>query len=396
MRVTATSIFCSALLLGSAAASPCRNPNTGGRGDEGHAAPVYGTLPPATHTPYPVNGTVTTSAGGVPPVSSSAPVSFPGGAFPTISVPPVAGGTNSASSSAPVAGGPSATSSGAPVATPAPGGAVPAGKAIFKCTVPGTVALTFDDGPSAYTTKALDLLKAAGFSATFFLNGDNYSKIENRVPEVLRMLAENHQIGSHTWNHPHLSQLTDPEVRSQMFRLEEALFKIIGKIPTHMRPPYFDYNDATLASLGAIGYKVIHADIDTQDWQFNTQQNFQAAVTNFRTGLSNNGSIALMHDVHFGTIEYVLPEVIKAVQEAGLRAVSVGECLGESPSDWYRGPRPAADVTIPTGVIGPGAACAGPEGYVCAVGNCCSQYNFCGTTTDHCGTGCQSAFGLCN
>ncbi|KXJ85342.1 hypothetical protein Micbo1qcDRAFT_111182, partial [Microdochium bolleyi] len=300
------------------------------------------------------------------------------------------------------------------------GNVVPSGTVIVKCTVPGTIALTFDDGPSDYTIKALDLLKEAGMRATFFLNGDNYSKIENRVAEVNRMVAEGHQVGSHTWNHPFLSKLSDVEVRSQMYRLEEALYKIIGKIPTHMRPPYFDYNNNTLAALGSIGYKVINADIDTFDWQFNTKDNFQTAVTNFRNGVNSKGSITLMHDVHFGTIEYILPEVIKIVKESGLKAVPVGECLGESPAAWYRGPRPAGSTTIvplptttaaptstasatatgsvrpqPTGVIGPGASCGGTEGYVCSVGNCCSQYNFCGDTSAHCGAGCQSAFGLC-
>jgi hypothetical protein len=31
----------------------------------------------------------------------------------------------------------------------------------------------------------------------------------------------------------------------------------------------------------------------------------------------------------------------------------------------------------------------------CGTQFCCSQFGFCGTTTDHCGTGCQSAFGKC-
>ncbi|KAH8706968.1 hypothetical protein GQ44DRAFT_555533, partial [Phaeosphaeriaceae sp. PMI808] len=29
-------------------------------------------------------------------------------------------------------------------------------------------------------------------------------------------------------------------------------------------------------------------------------------------------------------------------------------------------------------------------------GNCCSQYSYCGSTIDYCGTGCQQDFGRCN
>jgi peptidoglycan/xylan/chitin deacetylase (PgdA/CDA1 family) len=35
---------------------------------------------------------------------------------------------------------------------------VPYGKAIYHCKVPGTVALTFDDGPWEYTEELLNLL----------------------------------------------------------------------------------------------------------------------------------------------------------------------------------------------------------------------------------------------
>ncbi|KAF1817187.1 hypothetical protein P152DRAFT_10527 [Eremomyces bilateralis CBS 781.70] len=40
----------------------------------------------------------------------------------------------------------------------------------------------------------------------------------------------------------------------------------------------------------------------------------------------------------------------------------------------------------------------GANGKTClnsAFGNCCSEHGWCGATTDHCGTGCQSGFGNC-
>ncbi len=41
----------------------------------------------------------------------------------------------------------------------AAGSSVPFGTIIESCTVPGTVALTFDDGPYIYTSQNLDTLK---------------------------------------------------------------------------------------------------------------------------------------------------------------------------------------------------------------------------------------------
>lgn len=38
-------------------------------------------------------------------------------------------------------------------------GEVPYGTDVFRCTVPGKVALTFDDGPDKFTNDLLDVLK---------------------------------------------------------------------------------------------------------------------------------------------------------------------------------------------------------------------------------------------
>ena len=75
---------------------------------------------------------------------------------------------------------------------------VPYGPVIWSCTQPGVVALTFDDGPYAFTNQLLDTLAGSGHRATFFVNGDNWDSIWNRQPLIHRMIDEGHQIGSHT------------------------------------------------------------------------------------------------------------------------------------------------------------------------------------------------------
>lgn len=57
-----------------------------------------------------------------------------------------------------------------------------------------------------------------------------------------------------------------------------------------------------------------------------------------------------------------------------------------------------AVVATPTSLVKrtPDGTCGGANGYICETGTCCSQYGWCGVTTDHCGAGCQTAFGQCN
>lgn len=282
------------------------------------------------------------------------------------------------------------------------GRAVPIGQAIFKCTTPGTIALTFDDGPFQYTQRAMDLLRDGGnMKATFFVNGQNRDSVLNRRPAIERMLRENHQIGHHTWSHPFLTQVSNAEVRKQMIDLENTLFDMTGRFPTYMRPPYFDYNQNTLNIMRDLGYKVIIADIDTKDFETNSPSNYQVAVTKFREGVAKGGSISLAHDIHEGTVNLILPEMIKIVRQRGLRAVTVGECLGDAPSNWYRYAKRASTAAPPTtqpptGVVGPGGQCGGSNKWMCASGLCCSQYGWCGDTAQYCANGCQRAFGRCN
>lgn len=58
--------------------------------------------------------------------------------------------------------------------------------------------LSFDDGPSVFTEKILDILKEFKAKASFFVCGKN----AERYPETIkRILKEGHLIGNHTFSH---------------------------------------------------------------------------------------------------------------------------------------------------------------------------------------------------
>ncbi|KAF4972199.1 hypothetical protein FSARC_1181 [Fusarium sarcochroum] len=213
---------------------------------------------------------------------------------------------------------------------------VSAGIAIYSCTQEGTVALTFDDGPFAYTESVLDQLATAGFKATFFLNGMNLGNIADYQSTVSRMVDEGHQVASHTYGHPNLAGLDDFEVEQQMSLLSNEFSNILGKYPVYMRPPYFSFSDRTLQVLGKLGYKVIIADIDTNDWLHPSIGDVGPSLESYKAGLENGGSIVLMHDVHINTVENILPQIIQATRRSGRKAVTVGECLGDPETNWYR------------------------------------------------------------
>ncbi|KAF7936224.1 uncharacterized protein EAE98_002443 [Botrytis deweyae] len=56
----------------------------------------------------------------------------------------------------------------------------------------------------------------------------------------------------------------------------------------------------------------------------------------------------------------------------------------------------ATNTATPTATLSPDGSCGGDNGYTCESPNCCSESGYCGSTSDFCGVGCQSAFGICS
>jgi peptidoglycan/xylan/chitin deacetylase (PgdA/CDA1 family) len=74
---------------------------------------------------------------------------------------------------------------------------------------------------------------------------------------IQRMIAEGHQVASHTWSHQDLTQLTHQQRVDQVIKNEIALVDILGFFPTYLRPPYEDMNADVLGDLNTLGYHVV-------------------------------------------------------------------------------------------------------------------------------------------
>lgn len=206
--------------------------------------------------------------------------------------------------------------------------------------------MTFDDGPYLYTNHLLDVLEQHKAKATFFINGDNLGRgnIDDPStpwPETLRRMHHaGHQIGSHTWSHVDLTAVS-PSTRDQdVVNLEDALVNIFGWYPIYLRPPYGSCELECQEDFAQRRYHVITWDIDTRDFEHRSPETVHYAMDIFSDVLSwdslHNSYITLSHDVHEPTA-YILAEfMLRMLEERGYRAVTVGECLGDPPGNWYR------------------------------------------------------------
>ena len=108
-----------------------------------------------------------------------------------------------------------------------------------------------------------------------------------------------------------------------MDQLSNALRNIIGRVPRYMRSPYFAANDLSLSTLRDLNFHVIHASIDTLDWQNDSEAAIGISVQRFKDGLNQGGTIELSHDVHEWTANTLVQAMINAVKAKGLRGMFI-------------------------------------------------------------------------
>jgi peptidoglycan/xylan/chitin deacetylase (PgdA/CDA1 family) len=207
------------------------------------------------------------------------------------------------------------------------------------------IALTFDDGPGVYTSQLLDILDKNQVKATFFVTGNNFGPIDDPTtqwPSILqRMHASGHQIASHTWTHPDLNIADWATRESQMTMTDAALSHVLGFAPTYTRPPYGSCEAACLNHLGSLGYHIVNWNIDTKDYMYDDPWQIENAKQNFADALSGGDPsttsfISLAHDIKSQTVQSLAQYMIETARAKGYRLVTVGECLGEPASNWYR------------------------------------------------------------
>ena len=207
---------------------------------------------------------------------------------------------------------------------------------------PGEVALTFDDGPDPHwTAKILDILKARHAPATFFVIGQN---MEAYPDLVKREVDEGMLVGSHTYTHPNIAEISPGEMGLQL-NVTQRLFQVItGRTMRFFRPPYLgDASPSTprevapLLKARDLGYLSVGLRIDPDDWKRPDAQLIvsrtldRLADANPETG----GQIVLLHDSGGDRSRTIaaLPHLIDAIRARGYTLTTVAGLAGIAPAD---------------------------------------------------------------
>ncbi|WP_329039338.1 glycosyltransferase [Streptomyces sp. NBC_01725] len=191
--------------------------------------------------------------------------------------------------------------------------------------------LTFDDGPDPeWTPKVLDKLKEYDAHAVFFVTGT----MASRHPDLVRrMVAEGHEIGLHTFNHPDLAYQTKSRIDWELTQNQLVLAGAAGIRTSLFRPPYSSFADAmddkswpVTEYIGSLGYITVLNNTDSEDWKRPGVEEIIERATPEGT----RGSIVLMHDSGGDRSQTVtaLGRFLPSMQERGYEFANLTEALG--------------------------------------------------------------------
>jgi peptidoglycan/xylan/chitin deacetylase (PgdA/CDA1 family) len=218
------------------------------------------------------------------------------------------------------------------------------------------VSLTFDGGSTDNAAeKILDALKTQGVHSTFFLTGEFIKK----YPQIVkRIVAEGHEVGNHTWSHPHLTTFAQNKRQDVRPGVDEAFLKnelirtaslfrlVTGKEMAKLwRAPYGEYNAEILRWAARAGFRHTawtvgrgwEENMDTLDWvsdknskAYHSGEAIAEKILNYgkdkKTGA--NGVIILMHLGTERSDDFPhekLPDIIRGLAKDGYRMVTVSE-----------------------------------------------------------------------
>lgn len=195
------------------------------------------------------------------------------------------------------------------------------------------VSITFDDGPSEYTGRILDILKQKQVPATFFVIGENAEQFPSAVK---REFADGHMVGNHTYSHPNIAKESDEATRFELSMTLRLIEHDTGHGTILFRPPYnADSEPQTPAEMVPIdraqsrGYVTIGERIDPRDWEVGTTPD---KILQQVLEQKDDGHMILLHDGGGDRTPTIaaLPRIVDTLRSDGYTFVPLERLIGRT------------------------------------------------------------------
>jgi probable sporulation protein (polysaccharide deacetylase family) len=165
-----------------------------------------------------------------------------------------------------------------------------------------------------YLPDMLKTLDENNLHITFFIGGS----WANKYPDIVKELANRgHELGNHTYSHPHPNTLSKEKNKEQIVKTEELVASLTGIKTNLYAPPYGEYNNTVLLAAQELDYTTIMWSIDTIDWKRPPPEVIQDRVLK----KLHNGAIILMHPT--APTAQALPGLIAEIKKRGYTITTI-------------------------------------------------------------------------
>ncbi len=182
------------------------------------------------------------------------------------------------------------------------------------------IAITIDGVWGAdQTSHILDIFDKYKVKITFFFGGFWLEKYPEMAKEIV---SRGHEIGNHTYTHPHCNSLTSGQLQDELTKTSKLIQQLTGQWPRFFRPPFGEYNNQVIQVCEQENYQVIQWSIDSLDWR---EPGVHFIVKRVMDNASP-GDIILMHNAAPHTpdaLELIIPRLI----EQGYKIVPLSELV---------------------------------------------------------------------
>lgn len=175
------------------------------------------------------------------------------------------------------------------------------------------------------TDEILTILDEHGLKTTFFLAG---YWVDKHPDYVAKIAAAGHEIGNHSYSHPHMTTLDEKGIAYELQKNEYLIQDLTGQRTTLFRPPFGEYDNKVISVASALGYHTIQWSVDSLDWKnLSSNKIYERVMSQIKPG-----SIVLFHNAAPGTpgaIRRLIPDLLSQ----GYAIVPVSELLHKG--DFY-------------------------------------------------------------
>lgn len=167
--------------------------------------------------------------------------------------------------------------------------------------------------------KILEVLEKNNVKLTFFMVGD---WVEKYPEETKKIYNAGHEIGNHSFSHPHVNNLSAQENENEILKCSKLVEALTGQGTKLYRAPYGEYNDTVIKSARNVNHEAIQWSLDTLDYQgLDGSQMWDRLNTKI-----NAGSIILMHNGTEHTADS-LEMLITNIRNKGYEVVKVSDLI---------------------------------------------------------------------